>query len=130
MEPLWPTLLALAAVCALALVSLRLLARRAAAAPRALRVVARLALEPRRSIYLVEACGRFLLIGVGDGPLSVLAELDGAAAQEAVAGSSSAISLGDAFAEAWRRIVRGDRAVAGPSASEGGEAAPGREAGR
>ena len=69
------TTLALVAVCALAVLVLRLLRRRSSGA-RGLRVVARLALEPRRSMYVVEAAGKFLLVGVGDGPMTTLAELD------------------------------------------------------
>jgi flagellar biosynthetic protein FliO len=70
--------LALAAVCAAAYVTLRLLARRAGALRTAgpVRVVARCPLEPRRSIYLVEAAGRCFLVGVGDGSMTTLAELD------------------------------------------------------
>jgi flagellar protein FliO/FliZ len=70
------TALALVAVSALALVTLRLLRRRAGPGGPGLRVVARLALEPRRSIYVVEAAGRYLVVGVGDGPMALLAELD------------------------------------------------------
>ena len=70
------TLLALVAVSALAVVVLRMLRRRSGA--RGLRVVARLSLEPRRSLYVIEAAGKFLLVGVGDGPMTTLAELDAA----------------------------------------------------
>src|SRR3954471_3226213 len=42
----------------------------------AIRVLARCPLEPRRSVYVIEAAGRCLLVGVGDGPMAVLAELD------------------------------------------------------
>ena len=76
------TTLALLAVSALAVLSLRLLRRRSATSSRALRVVAQLTLEPRRSIYVVEAAGRFLLVGVGEGPMSLLAELDAAKVAE------------------------------------------------
>ena len=58
----------------------------------AVRVIARCPLEPRRSVYVIEAAGRSFLIGVGEGPMTVLAELDGdklKAAQEAsVAGAA------------------------------------------
>ncbi len=76
------TVLALAAVCGLIWVSLRWLARRgfgtlAASEPLALRVLGRLALEPRKNLYLVRAGGRLLLIGTGDGgPPRLIAELD------------------------------------------------------
>jgi flagellar biogenesis protein FliO len=76
MGPLWSTTLALAVMCALALGALRALGRRGGGAPRGLRVVGRLPLETRRTLYVVEAAGRTLLVGVGDGPMTVLAELD------------------------------------------------------
>jgi flagellar biogenesis protein FliO len=41
-----------------------------------LRVIARLPLEPRRSLYLVEVAGDFFLLGAGEGGLSTLATLD------------------------------------------------------
>ena len=75
------TTLALVGVSALAIVALRLL-RRVPSTPRGLRVVARLPLEPRRTLYVVEAAGKLLLVGVGDGPMTTLAELDPARASE------------------------------------------------
>ncbi len=69
------TMLALVAVCALAALVLRLLRRGLGGGSRALRVVARLTLEPRRSIYIVAAAEKYLLVGVGDGPMAVLGEL-------------------------------------------------------
>jgi flagellar biosynthetic protein FliO len=106
MEPLWPTLLALAAVCALALVVLRGLSRRGVGqGTRTLRVIERLALEPRRSIYLVEAGGRHLLVGVGEGAMSVLAELDPATAAAAGTAASGPRDLGGIWAQAWRALA-------------------------
>ncbi len=68
----------LGVVCVVAWGALRLLAGRGVGtASGAIRVVARCPLEPRRSVYVVEAAGRSFLIGVGDGPMAVLAELDG-----------------------------------------------------
>ena len=67
--------LALVAVSALAALVLRLVRHRFVSPGPALRVVSRLGLEPRRTLYLVEAGGKFLLVGVGDGPMTVLAEL-------------------------------------------------------
>jgi flagellar biogenesis protein FliO len=61
-------------------VALKLLAGKGVGkASGALRVVARLPLEPRRSVYVIEAAGRCFLVGVGEGPMAMLAELDGAA---------------------------------------------------
>ena len=45
-----------------------------------MRVVGRLALEPRRSIYLVEVGGRCFMVGVGDGPMTMLGEVERAGA--------------------------------------------------
>jgi flagellar biosynthetic protein FliO len=70
----------LGAVCVVAWAALRLLAARGVGkATGAVRVVARCPLEPRRSVYVIEAAGRCFLVGVGDGPMSMLAELDAAA---------------------------------------------------
>ena len=61
--------------CAAALVVLRRQAR-ARAETAGMRVVGRLGLEPRRSIYLVEVGGRCFMVGVGDGPMTMLGEVD------------------------------------------------------
>jgi flagellar biosynthetic protein FliO len=72
--------LSLGLVCLLAYVALRWLARRGVGRSEGpLRVIARCALEPRRSVYVVQAAGRCFLVGVGDGPMALLAELDPAA---------------------------------------------------
>lgn len=44
---------------------------------RGLDVLARLPLEPRRSLYVVEVAGKTLLVGTSEMGLSVLTELDG-----------------------------------------------------
>src|SRR5215468_3297503 len=70
----------LGAVCVVAWVALKLLAGRGVGkATGAIRVVARLPLEPRRSLYVVEVAGRSFLVGVGEGPMAMLAELDASA---------------------------------------------------
>jgi flagellar protein FliO/FliZ len=75
-------LLALAAVCLLAYVVLKYLGKRvygAGAGGGLMRIVARLPLEPRRSLYLVEVAGRYLLVGTGEnGAPATLAEIDAA----------------------------------------------------
>lgn len=87
---------ALIAVCLLAAAVLGLLRRRGigtqARGRSSLRVVSRLALEPGRTLYVVEAAGRFLLVGVGEGPMAVLAELSAEEAKriEADAGPDAA----------------------------------------
>ena len=75
------TLLALGAVCALAWWTLRWAARRGVGRGPAgvIDVVDRVALDPRRSLVVVRVAGRALLLGAGDGPLTLLAELDPAA---------------------------------------------------
>ena len=72
------TLLALGAVCILAWVVLRWSARRGLGLGRGrVRVLERVPLDGRRSLYLVEVAGRVLLIGAGEGGApTTLAELD------------------------------------------------------
>jgi flagellar biosynthetic protein FliO len=64
-------------VCLLAYLALRWLSRRGVGrADGPVRVLARCPLEPRRSVYLIEAAGRCFLVGVGDGPMALLAEVE------------------------------------------------------
>src|SRR3954454_24944956 len=71
------SLASLGVVCLVAWGALRLLAGRGIGrASGAVRVIARCPLEPRRSVYVIEAAGRCFLVGVGDGPMAMLAELD------------------------------------------------------
>ena len=67
-----------------------------------MKVLARCPLEPRRSVYVIEAAGRCFLIGVGDGPMTVLAELDA----EKVRAASAASAAGPRFAEVLARVLR------------------------
>src|SRR6478736_5361290 len=74
------SLLVLGAVCIAAFVAVRLFGRllstgRARGA-HLLDVVARVPLEPRRSLYVVEVAGKTLLVGTSEMGLSVLSELD------------------------------------------------------
>ena len=80
---LWPitrALLALIGVCMLAWVSLTWLSRRGLiGAPMGsrLQLLERLALSPRRQLYLVRADSRVFLLAAADGgPLALIAELD------------------------------------------------------
>lgn len=93
---------ALCVVCALAVGVLRAFGRRREGG--VLKVVARLSLEPRRSLYVVEAAGRHLLVGVGDGPMAVLAELDAEAVEKALGAQARAVPVRDAFQQALRRL--------------------------
>src|SRR5882724_5356081 len=78
----------LGVVCVLAYVALRWLAGRGVGrAMGAVKVLARCPLEPRRSVYLIETAGRCFLVGVGDGPMSLLAEVDAARVRETSAAS-------------------------------------------
>ena len=82
----------LGVVCVLAWGALRLLAGRGIGrASGAIRVVARCPLEPRRSVYVIEAAGRCFLVGVGDGPMALLAELDGRQAAQGARGRRAAL---------------------------------------
>jgi flagellar biosynthetic protein FliO len=66
-------------VCLVAYLALRWLSRRGVGRPEGpLQVIARCSLEPRRSLYVVQAAGRCFLVGVGEGPMALLAELDAA----------------------------------------------------
>jgi flagellar biosynthetic protein FliO len=76
-ESLTLSFASLGVVCLVAWGTLRLLAGRGVGkASGAIRVVARCPLEPRRSVFVIETAGRCFLVGVGDGPMSLLAELD------------------------------------------------------
>ncbi len=72
------TLLALGAVCILAWVVLRWSARRGLGVGRGrVRVLERVPLDGRRSLYLIEVGARVLLVGAGEGGApALLAELD------------------------------------------------------
>jgi flagellar protein FliO/FliZ len=74
------SLLVLGVVCVVAFLAVRLLGRvlatgRARGA-QLLDVVARVPLEPRRSLYVVDVAGKTLLIGTSEMGLSVLSDLD------------------------------------------------------
>ncbi len=72
------TLVTLAAVCALAWWVLRWAARRGVGRSPAgvVTVLDRVALDPRRTLFVVRVGGKVLLLGGGDGGLSVLTEID------------------------------------------------------
>lgn len=71
------SLFSLAVVALVAYVTLRWLSRTGLGGrTNLIRVRGRCTLEPRRSLYLVETGGRCFLIGVGDGPIGLVAEID------------------------------------------------------
>ena len=105
-ESLALSFVSLGAVCVVAWLALKLLAGRGIGkATGAIRVVARCPLEPRRSVYIIEAAGRCFLVGVGDGPMTVLSELDAAA----LPGEPAVAPL--RFADVLAKVVRSPRAV-------------------
>ncbi|HEY3803651.1 MAG TPA: flagellar biosynthetic protein FliO [Kofleriaceae bacterium] len=111
------SLLVLAAVCVAAFVAVRVLGRwlstgRARGA-HLLDVIARVPLEPRRSLYVVDVAGKTLLVGTSEMGLSVLSELDAAEVKARVV---PAQSFGELVRAAWGRRRRADKPD-GPSVS-------------
>jgi len=101
------SLLSLGLVCLAAYLTVRWLARRGGGRSNGyIRVLGRCFLEPRRSVYLVEVAGRCFLVGVGDGPMSLLAEIERTAlpAEDRSEGRS-----GSAFADVLSKLLRRDR---------------------
>jgi flagellar biogenesis protein FliO len=103
------SLLVLGAVCVAAFVAVRvfgrLLATGRARGTHLLDVVARVPLEPRRSLYVVEVAGKTLLVGTSEMGLSVLSELDGREVKSRVQAQQS---FGELVRSAWqRRKARG-----------------------
>ena len=98
------SLVVLGAVCIAAFVVVRLVGRFLASGrvrgAHLLDVVARLPLEPRRSLYVVEAAGKTLLIGTSEMGLSVLSELD---REQVRTGLVERPSFGELVRLAWQR---------------------------
>jgi flagellar protein FliO/FliZ len=108
-DSLGTSVLVLGAVCVAAFVAVRvfgrLLATGRARGTHLLDVVARVPLEPRRSLYVVEVAGKTLLVGTSEMGLSVLSELD---AGEVRARVQAQPSFGELVRAAWlRRKARG-----------------------
>lgn len=102
------SLVSLALVCFAAFFVLRWLGRKGVGRSDAcVRILGRCFLEPRRSVYMIEAGGRCFLVGVGEGAMSLLAEIDKAAipAPPIDAGRTPA-SFGDVLARVLRRRGR------------------------
>lgn len=72
-------------------------------------VIARVPLEPRRSLYVVEVAGKTLLLGTSEMGLNVISELDGA---EVRARTVPRQSFGDLVRAAWGRRKPGGAAEA------------------
>ena len=71
------TIILLVVMCALAIVVL-FIARRAGlgAARGPIRLVGQLPLDPRRSVYLVQVASKVMVVGVAEGGMTKLGELD------------------------------------------------------
>jgi flagellar biosynthetic protein FliO len=78
---------------------------------RGMDVIARLPLEPRRSLYVVEVAGKTLLVGTSEMGLSVLSELDGERVRADVEKGRGA----GGFAAAMRAVLRRPRPPGGDS---------------
>ena len=98
------SLLVLGVVCVAAYVLVRLVGRFLATGrvrgAHLLDVIARMPLEPRRSLYVVEVAGKTLLVGTSEMGLSVLSELD---RTQVHAGRSASRSFGELVRAAWQR---------------------------
>ncbi|MDZ4694471.1 MAG: flagellar biosynthetic protein FliO [Deltaproteobacteria bacterium] len=95
----------LGVVCLLAYVGLRWLSRRGVGGSGgAIRVVARCPLEPRRALVVVRVAERCFLLGVGEGPTSMLAELDPSAFREE---DRQGAGSGSTFSDLLRGTVLG-----------------------
>lgn len=74
------SLISLGVVCLLAYFALRWLSRKTGGTGSfgsgPLRILARQNLDPRRSVFVLEAAGRCFLVGAGDNGMNLLAELD------------------------------------------------------
>ena len=86
--------------------ALRLLAGRRRNRVGALRVVAQLGVDGRRSVMVIEAAGRCFLVGMGDGPMSLLAELD---AKQVAAAQAEIAAPKNVFGEALKRVLLGSQ---------------------
>lgn len=91
-------------VCVVAYWVLRWLSRRGVGRSSGnIKVVGHCYLEPRRSVYLIEAAGRCFLLGVGEGPISLIGEVDRAA----VTSDSPAMDQsGNRFGEVLSKVLR------------------------
>jgi len=102
-EMLVGSLFVLGLICLAAWLIVRVAGRRFAPRGGVLDVVARVPLEPRRSLYVVEVAGKTLLVGTSEMGLNVLSELDGDAMKEAMAARPAARSFADALREVLGR---------------------------
>ena len=113
------SLLVLGGVCVAAFVVVRVLGRFLATGSRRgahlLDIVARMPLEPRRSLYVVDVAGKTLLVGTSEMGLSVLTELDRDAVHARVVERPTFAEL---VRTAWAK--RKSRSAGGVAAAEPG----------
>ncbi len=69
------------------------------------KVVERLPLEPRRTLFVIEAAGEYLLVGAGEGPMSLIAKLDAEKARAMMAQAREAGA--GAPRPFWLRLLSG-----------------------
>lgn len=103
------SLLVLGGVCVAAFVIVRVVGRFLATGrtrgAHLLDVVARLPLEPRRSLYVVEVAGKTLLVGTSEMGIGVLSELDGESVRAKVANQQT---FADLVKAAWAKRRKPD----------------------
>jgi flagellar protein FliO/FliZ len=100
------SMLVLGAVCIAAFMAVRFFGRFAGGRTRGahlMEVIARVPLEPRRSLYVVEVAGKTLLVGTSEMGLSVLSELDAA---EVKTRAVPPQSFADLVRGAWQKRKR------------------------
>nr|HEX4315435.1 flagellar biosynthetic protein FliO [Kofleriaceae bacterium] len=124
------SLVVLAAVCVAAFVVVRVAGRwlatgRARGGAGLMAVVARVPLEPRRSLYIVDVAGKALLVGTSEMGLTVLSELDRERVASAPVPASFADLVRGAVTRLGRRGASGTSSVsndddAGSSSGQGG----------
>jgi len=102
------SLVSLGLVCFAAFFVLRWLGQRGGGrSDDCVRVLGRCFLEPRRSVYLIETGGRCFLVGVGEGPMSLLAEIDKASLPASTtAGDNPSSPFREVLAKVLRRRGR------------------------
>ena len=102
------SLIVLGVVCVVAFVLVRIAGRLLATGRTrgagVLDVVARMPLEPRRSLYVVDVAGKTLLVGTSETGLAVLSELDAAAVHARAVPRATFVDMVKA---AWARRGKG-----------------------
>ena len=106
------SLLVLGAVCIAAFIAVRvfgrLLSTGRSRGTHLMDVVARVPLEPRRSLYVVEVAGKTLLVGTSEMGLSVLSELDGSEVRARV---EARPTFGEMVRTAWQKRIAARKAA-------------------